>query len=249
MPDLNEQVTLLRRAPRPFSPSGGSNVPLSFLVWSIGGRHEASLLRFQPFNEGATVVSVQAGLAEVKATTTPPPGRSGRPATVRIASVQGSLPAGTLIRFNTGGGSFVIRTTASWAPMDIGQSRIGQDQPLSSMSIVAAPGGIDSVTDVEIATDVDYLPGGRGAPTVTSTAVYWGALRDYSVGEDVDERGNQFSVSNAEFLLRYDASIAADENIVNATLTDSLSRDWDVVGVELEPGARLQYMTLKVTRR
>ena len=243
MPDLNEQLTLVRRAPRPFAPSGG-NAPVSFLVWTIGGRHNASLLRFQPFNEGATVVSVQAGLAP----RAPGPLRSGRPATIRIASVQGSFPSGTLIRFGTGAESFVIRTTASWAPMDIGASRIGQDQPLSNMSIAAAPGGIEAVTDVVIATDVDYLPGSRGSPTVSSSKVYWGAFRDYSVAEDIDSLGNQIPVATASYVMRYDEDIAKDDNLVSATVTDSLGRDWNAVGVELVPGARNQYMTLRVRR-
>ena len=244
MPDLNEQLTLVRRRPRPFAPSGGTHVPVSFLVWTIGGRHDASLLRFQPFDEGATVVGVQAGLAERAAG----PVRSGRPATIRIAGVQGSFPAGTLIRFGVGSNSFVIRTTASWAPADIGQSRIGQDQPLANMSIAAAPAGIEAVTDVVIATDVDYLPGSRGSAIVSSSKVYWGTFRDYSVVEDVDSLGNQVPVSTASYVMRYDEDIASDDNLVNATVTDSLGRDWNAVGVELVPGARNQYMTLRVRR-
>ena len=235
MPDLNEQLTLVKRGPYPFAPST-SVIPVRIQLAVGVDRfwYGASWLLFYPFGQGATSLTVVAGGIPTT-----------RPPTINAVyvpyAVRGQFPSGTRIRFGSGMSAFIVRLTAPWAP----QAQLGGVQPPTVMSVDPTPGANDTNVQIEVSANVDYLP--RGLRTV-STDTVWGALRDYSVGEDVDQVGSQIAVSNAGYLLRYDEDVAKDQNIVNATLTDSLGRAWQVVGVELEPGARRQYMTLRVKR-
>ena len=236
MPDLNEQLTLVRRGPQPFVASGATFVPVSVqLVVGVDRfYYRVTTLKFLAFDAGDVSLYAQAGAFP----TTSPPTLT---ADYTPYAVRGEFPSGTRIRFGSGKSAFIVRLAESWGP---NTQQFGDPQPPKLMRVDPAPGGSPEV-EVTVATDVDYLP--RGLRTIRSTNV-WGSLRDYAVAQDLDELGNELSVSTAGYVLRYDSSIASDGEIVNWLLTDSLGRTWEIVGVELVPGARQQYMVLRVKR-
>ena len=237
MPDLNEQLTLVRRAPRGFVASGAARIPVSalfsytiFTPTTRVVRSRSSILRLQfaPFEQGVTTISAK-GIGFVNNLYT----------TNISGSIEGEFPSGTRIRFNQGNASFIVRLTEGWEP------GTAQSTTFKPMAVQPTPGASTSVFTVTVATDVDYLPQDL---EVTSTATVWGRLVNYNVNQEVDDLGNESAVSSAGYIMRFDRSIASDLSIINATLTDYLGRVWQVLGVELEPGARSQYMTLRVKR-
>lgn len=236
MPDLNDQITLIRMVPRPFTPSGSRDIPVTYTIAGSRSRYRAFNLRFEPFMEGATSVNAIAtgGYHTVNNR------RYVNPLESRIDNVQGEFPSGTRIRIGAGQSAFIIRLTSAWAP-----GTQGLTGPYTPMAIESSPGGVSITTTVAVATDVDYS---AAAPTVASSTVYWGRLVEQQVNEDVDDLGNEMSIYNAAYLLRFDQALATDANLASAAVTDSLGIRWSVVGIELEPESRRGFMRLRLTR-
>lgn len=243
MADLNERVTLVRRAPAAFAASRGVSPPLTFefKLRSLGddGRHYPATLRFLPFVEGATLINVvtlggigtSTGLAY-----------QGSATDQGIENVQGELPSGTRIRFGSGQSAFVVTLESGWAPNESDADFLQYNEP---MEIFPAPGRISVATNVTVSTGVDW---NLAAPMQVATSSRWCATSEFNVSQDIDDRGNEVSRYLMTVTLRYDRVVATDRNIVLAQVTDALGWDWNVIGVEWDPQERTRYMRLRCSR-